>query len=215
MRAPVDVVRTAGAKDRAQSAGRLGSEPSSNATSHELLCRAQAGDRQAVNRLFDRYVPKLFRWAHQQVPVWARGAVDTVDLVQDAVLHGFRHLPTFVPERDGALLGYLRRALINRIRDQFRGAARHPVPAALDDSHAHPGASPLDLAIDEEDRRRYLAALQRLREVDRNAIVARIELGYTYEQLALMLGKPTPQAARLAVRRALLRLSMEMRPAEQ
>jgi hypothetical protein len=35
-------------------------------------------------------------------------------------------------------------------------------------------------------------------------------MGYSYEQLAVMLGKPTPEAARLAVRRALLRLKAEV-----
>ena len=37
-----------------------------------------------------------------------------------------------------------------------------------------------------------------------------MELGYSYEQLALVLKKPTPEAARLAVRRALLRLGEQM-----
>jgi RNA polymerase sigma-70 factor (ECF subfamily) len=180
-----------------------------------LLRRAQAGDSHAANRLFDRYVPRLLRWAHKRVPLWARGPQDTHDLVQDAVLHGLQHLQTFVPEREGALLGYLRRALLNRIRDQFRRAARHPAAAELGDACTDPTASPLDRAIDEEDRRRYVAALKRLRSADRNAIVARIELGYSYEQLALTLGKPTPEAARLAIRRALLRLSAEMRRAER
>jgi DNA-directed RNA polymerase specialized sigma24 family protein len=53
--------------------------------------------------------------------------------------------------------------------------------------------------------------LKRLRAADREAILGRLELGYSYEQLALILKKPTPGAARLAVRRALLRLSDEMR----
>jgi len=41
--------------------------------------------------------------------------------------------------------------------------------------------------------------------------VGRIELEYSYEQLALILRKPTPGAARMAVRRALIRLGDEMR----
>ena len=59
-------------------------------------------------------------------------------------------------------------------------------------------------------RERYLLALKRLRPADRNAIVARLDLGYTYEQLALVLQKPSAQSARLAVRRALLRLARQM-----
>ena len=37
-----------------------------------------------------------------------------------------RRLDSFEPQRDGALLGYLRRSLLNRIRDQFRRASRRP-----------------------------------------------------------------------------------------
>jgi RNA polymerase sigma-70 factor (ECF subfamily) len=179
--------------------------------STELLRQARAGQSQALDRLFARYLPQLRRWAHGRVPVWARNAADTGDLVQETVLHTIRNLDGFEPQREGALLGYLRASLLNRVRDRFRHAARHPAPERLNEALVDSGASPLELAIDREDRRRYRAALALLRTADRNAIVGRIELGYTYEQLALMLGKPTAESARLAVRRALVRLGNEMR----
>jgi RNA polymerase sigma-70 factor (ECF subfamily) len=181
--------------------------------SRELLRRAQAGDSQAVNRLFVRYMPPLLRFAHRRVPSWARSAVDTGDLVQDTMLQAFRRLKFFEPRRDGALLGYLRRSLLNRIRDQFRRAKRRPAPTELDEDTADAGASPLELTITENERTRYTAGLAGLRPADREAIVGRLELGYTYEQLALVLRKPTPEAARLAVRRALVKLGEQMRQA--
>jgi RNA polymerase sigma-70 factor (ECF subfamily) len=144
------------------------------------------------------------------VPLWARGAVDTADIVQDAILHTFKRLPSFEPQRDGALLGYLRRTLINGIRDQFRFAARHPPPLPIEDNHPGNDASPLEITVDLETRERYRRALMRLRPNDRNAILARLEHGFTYQQLALILSKPTAEAARLAVRRALVRLAKEM-----
>jgi RNA polymerase sigma-70 factor (ECF subfamily) len=178
--------------------------------SAELLRRARGGEKEALDQLFARYLPQLHRWAHRRVPPWARNAVDTGDLVQDAVLQTFRNLKSFEPQREGALLGYLRRTLLNRVRDQFRYAARHPSPTELNDALVDSGASPLEFTIDREDRRRYRTALKRLRAGDRDAIVGRIELGYSYEQLALVLKKTTPGAARLAVRRAILRLGDEM-----
>jgi len=137
--------------------------------------------------------------------------VDTADVVQETVLQTIRNLGSFEPQREGALLGYLRRALLNRVRDRFRYAARHPVAGEISETAPDGGASPLELAIDEEDRRHYQDALSRLMPGDREAIVGRVELGYSYEQLAFILKKPTPGAARVAVRRALLRLSDEMR----
>ena len=187
----------------------------SASSSQELLERARKGDAGALNRLFERYLPRLHRWAHRRVPTWARDAADTADLVQETVFHTLRRLDSFKPQRDGALLGYLRRSLVNRVHDQFRRASRRPQLEPLvdgrDEHVANDEASPLDVVIDHDDRRRYEAALKRLRPIDRRAIVASIELGYNYEQLALVLNKPTAPAARLAVRRALLRLGDEMR----
>ncbi len=184
-------------------------------SSQELFERARGGDARALDRLFARYLPRLRRWAHRRVPTWARDAADTADLVQETVFHTLRRLDRFEPQRDGALLGYLRRALLNRVRDQFRRASRRPqvdpLVDGLDERVAHDEESPLDLVIGHDDRRRYEAALKRLRPIDRRAIIASIELGYNYEQLALVLDKPSGPAARLAVRRALLRLGEEMR----
>jgi len=53
---------------------------------------------------------------------------------------------------------------------------------------------------------RYDAALQQLSATDREAIIGRLELQYDYQELAVMLGKPTANAARVAVTRALARL---------
>lgn len=57
---------------------------------------------------------------------------------------------------------------------------------------------------------RYERALARLKPDDQDAIVARVEMGYTYEELAEWLGKPSPDAARKAAQRALVRLAQEM-----
>lgn len=194
---------------KAPSASQRASQPASR----ELLRRARAGDGTALDRLFARYLPQLRRWAHGRVPAWARAAVDSGDLVQETVLHTIRNLDSFEPRREGALLGYLRRGLLNRVRDQIRRAARHPTRGGLDEAYVDPATSPLASAMDRENRQRYAAALTRLKPGDRTAIVGRIELGYSYEQLALTLAKPTAEAARLAVRRALLRLAEEMRGA--
>ena len=190
-------------------------EPDADVDSSMALWeRARKGDSGALNRLFARYLPRLHRWAHGRVPTWARDGADTADFVQETVLHTLRRLDAFEPQREGALMAYLRRALLNRIRDQFRLFSRRPDVGSLSDELAEQVAgddeSPLDAAISRADQQRYRAALVRLRPIDRRAIVASIELGYSYEQLALVLNKPSAPAARLAVRRALIRLGREM-----
>ena len=57
---------------------------------------------------------------------------------------------------------------------------------------------------------RFEQALARLQSTDQEAIVARIELDLPYRKLAQVLGKPSPDSARMAVTRALARLAEEM-----
>ena len=61
------------------------------------------------------------------------------------------------------------------------------------------GVSPLEEMLGQEKMARYDAALARLRPADREAIVARVELQYRYDELAIALGKPSANAARVAV----------------
>ena len=88
---------------------------------------------------------------------------------------------------------------------------RVPAPSELDDNAKDNSASPLDLAIGEEAVERYEAALARLRPEDREAIIARVEMESSYDDMARALGKPSAAAARMAAGRALLRLAEEMK----
>jgi RNA polymerase sigma-70 factor (ECF subfamily) len=176
-----------------------------------LLERAKGGDRLALDALFLRYRARLRAWSRGRLPRWARGVVDTEDVVQDAFLHTLRQLDHIEPRTDAGLQAYLRQAVRNRIKDELRRThARPPIDSvpALDPADHR---SPLEEAIGAETVERYERALAALRETEREAIVARIELGLDYEELAVMLGRPSPDAARMVVSRALLRLAQEMR----
>ena len=105
---------------------------------------------------------------------------------------------------------YLHQAVRNKIRDQLRRVARRPPGASIPSQLPNAGPSPLECAIGAENVELYEEALSRLRPEDREAIFLRIELGGTYAELAEALGKPTASAARMAVSRALLRLTEEM-----
>jgi RNA polymerase sigma-70 factor (ECF subfamily) len=179
-------------------------------SSTALLRRAQTGDSSAVERLVEKYLPRLRRWASGRLPRWARGTTDTVDVVHDSVLHVFSRLDRFEPRRRGALQAYLREAVRNRIRDELRRAQRLPRRAELDDTLPDEGPSPLEQAIGDEAALRYVEALRSLRHEDQQAIVARVELGYSYEQIALILNRRTSDAARMVMSRALVRLTEAM-----
>ena len=181
-----------------------------NPSSLTLLERARGGDAEALDALVTRYLARLQRWASGRLPKWARDVADTQDLVQETLFHTFKRIEGFEPRGEGALQAYLRQAILNRIRDQLRRVKRRPQLAALDAEPEDPGQSPLDAAIGRESVDRYERALARLEPDDREAIVARIELGFSNQEIAELLGKPTANAARVAVQRAILRLAREM-----
>jgi RNA polymerase sigma-70 factor (ECF subfamily) len=186
------------------------SRPFDPASTADLVERARRGDRAAVDALFVRHYPPLRRWASGRLPRWARDLSDTDDLVQEALLQTFRKIDGFEVRGAGALLAYLRQAVLNRIRDQLRRQRRRPPFTELTAGAADDGPSALDQAIGRDALDRYERALARLRADEQAALIGRIELGYTYEELAEHLGKPTSEAARKAAGRALMRLVQEM-----
>ena len=181
----------------------------------QLIERAHAGDQEALERLFARHLKPLQRWARGRLPKWARDLADTDDLVQDTLLQTFKRIEDFEPRRVGALQAYLRQAVLNRIRNELRRNGRQPHATDLEGLEVESVESPLEQAIGREAVERYEGALKRLTAEEREAIIARVEMGYSYEELAEALGKPTSEAARKAAHRALVRLAQEMEHAAE
>ncbi|MCA1562513.1 MAG: sigma-70 family RNA polymerase sigma factor [Acidobacteria bacterium] len=176
----------------------------------ELVNRAKTGDREALERLFARTIPALRRWASGRLPRSKRDLMETDDLVQETAIRAISRLGAFEPRHEGALQAYLRQAVMNRIRDEIRHSGRVPALTKVDDNVRDTDASPLEAAIGREAVDRYEAALARLRPDDREAIVARVEMDCSYAEVAQALGKPSADAARVAIGRALVRLAEEM-----
>lgn len=175
-----------------------------------VLERAKGGDRSAARILIERALPPLRHWSRGRLPRYARSGVDTEDLVQDAVVNTLKRQRAFTHRTVEGLRAYLRTAVINRIRDLIRGSRRRGTVVAVDDEVIVSGdVSPLERAIHRERLDEFLAALQRLRPADRQAIVWRVELGYSVAEIARRLGK-SDAAAAMTVSRALARLAFEM-----
>lgn len=177
----------------------------------DLIERIRGGDRDALERLMARHVGPLRRWVSGRLPRWARDLADTDDLVQDTLLRTFQKIGGFEHRGVGALQAYLRQAVLNRVRDELRHKARSPVMVDGGELSLEAAGSPLEEAMGREALERYDAALSRLTPEEREAIIGRVEMEYSYAELAEMLGKPSADAARKAARRALLRLAAEMK----
>jgi RNA polymerase sigma-70 factor (ECF subfamily) len=179
-------------------------------SSFELIERAQRGDASALDRLLARYRPRLQRWASGRLPRYAREVTDTEDLVQNALIGTFKNFHAFENRTEWALQAYLRTAVTNGIRDVMSAVGSRPRVEELGEHVEASGLSPFEAAVGAEVFGRYDRALATLDRIDREAVISRVELGCSYKEIAALLGKPSPDAARMTVARALAELAKAM-----
>ena len=178
-----------------------------------LVARTCKGDLDAENKLAERYWKALQGWAHGRLPLNARERADTDDLVQMTLLKTMEKLGTFEPRREGAFTAYLHQILMNQIRDEIRRAGRRPRQTELPETLRTKRKSPDDEVIQQEFVERYEAALEQLPEQQRKAVLMRLELGHSHQEVAEALGSPSPDAARMLLSRGLARLAELMQEA--
>jgi RNA polymerase sigma-70 factor (ECF subfamily) len=179
-------------------------------SSVELLRLAKAGNRAALDRLIDRYWERIHRWASGRLPQYARDFTDTDDIVQEALMGLVRTLDTFEYRGEWSIQAYLRKAAGNRIRAELRRHGTRPSIQTLPDGMSSPDLSPHEEAIGREVLARYDQALEHLSAVEREAVVAWVELGCSYKEIAELVDRPSTDAARMFVTRALEKLSRAM-----
>lgn len=200
------------AKDRSPSLSSEAdrpTDPSLQETS-ELLRLAKDGDDRARELLLARYLPRLQRWASGRLPRWARSLVDTSDVVQDVFLRTLQGLERVEVRGPGIFQAYVRRAVLNRIRDEVRWASRRPGPDGVPEELAAHEPTPLERAITSDTLGRYEAALEALGEDERELVHLRLELDFGWDEIARMTGRPSADAARMATKRAIARVAEAM-----
>lgn len=176
----------------------------------ELTLRARSGDQLAREVLCLRCLKSLTRYAAGRLPPSARDMLDTQDVVLEAVQRGMSHLDDFEVRHPGALLAYMRTTLRNLIIDSVRSRVKQPLKVSLDERHADRGQSPLERVLGEEQVAIYEAAVARLKPRDAALVTLKIEEHLSHAEIASELGFASSGAARVAARRAVLRLAHEM-----
>lgn len=179
-------------------------------TTASIIRRIHEGDEGARNLLAQRILPVLMRWAHGRVPARLRDMHDTDDLVQVTLIKALDRVKDFDPKQRGSFLAYLRKTMTNEIRDLIRRTAARPHREPIDGQIAAADHSPLEIAMGHEIHEAYEAALARLPGSKQDAVILRIEMGFTYPEVAAELDLASPDAARMLVTRALVRLADEM-----
>jgi len=165
-----------------------------------------------VDRLFARHLPAFASMGKRPAPEMdARRDGYRRSCPGNCVPGRQRRIESFEPRHEGALQAYLRQAIVNRIRDEVRRGIRAPLTTELDENQTDHSASPAGAG----DRPRGGRSVRSVRwracgPTSARRFVARIEMDCSYEEVAQALDKPSPDAARMAVSRALLRLAEEM-----
>ena len=151
----------------------------------QLVAAAQAGDRAAYGRLYDRFAPMVYGLLLARVP---RSDVD--DLVQDVFLQAMRRLSSLRSAE--AFGGWLATIARNRARDHWRrGEETVELP---DDVAGTPHPEAAALAV--------LAAIRRLPEAYRETLVLRLVEGMTGPEIAERTGL-TPGSVRVNLHRGM------------
>jgi RNA polymerase sigma-70 factor (ECF subfamily) len=177
----------------------------------EVSATDATADSTSVDILVHRCLPSVQRWAHRKVPRASRGDFDTKDLVQEAALRMLKRRSMFRPRHAHSVQAYLRRTVLNLVRDEARRLARRPAIVDLVEDLPCDQTGPLEIIFRHELRARYEEALRTLRPKDQRLIVASIEREHHVNDVARICGLRSPAAARVAVARACNRLMQKLR----
>jgi RNA polymerase sigma factor (sigma-70 family) len=179
-----------------------------------LLSRVRAGDPAARERLCGEYLPILMRWAHGRLPLAARDLAETADLVQVTLIKALSAIDRFEPRHEGAFLAYLRAALLNVMRSEIHRSlgTGHRLPLDSVEAHQVSGDSLLAQAIGPDLLWDYERALAELSPEWREAIILRLEFGFSFDEVAAAMDRSSGNAARMLVHRAVAALSERLGP---
>ena len=192
------------------------------ASTQSLVRQVQAGDRDALNQLYNRYVSRVLAAVRARLGAELRSKVESWDILQDAMLASLKNIESFEHNSEGAFLNWLAKVVENRIRDRldfFRAGRRdHRKEEALGGARSDDSSIPLDLPdrtglptpsemlILNEDLARLEQAMDRLPDESRELSVATKIEGRSYQEIAQDHGK-SPDAVRMQVNRALVALT--------
>jgi RNA polymerase sigma factor (sigma-70 family) len=186
------------------------SDSSALESTRTLLFRIREGDGEAREALLGRFLPSLRRWAHGRLPQGVRDLTETDDLVQVAFLRALPHFERFDPRRPGAFLCYLHQIVINLIREEMRRASRRPGHDPLPEELPEDRPEFLERTLGRNSIEAYEEALAGLTEEQQQAVVLRLEFGFSHQEIAHLLGRASANAVRMQVARGLIRLAEKM-----
>ncbi len=90
----------------------------------ELVAKAVAGDRVAIQQLLMTHTAAITRFAASRLPVSARDVIDPEDIVQQTFAEAFRCVSRFRQQEGASFLSWLTGIAENKIMDTVKGLQR-------------------------------------------------------------------------------------------
>jgi RNA polymerase sigma-70 factor (subfamily 1) len=188
-----------------------------------LVRRAQGGDHDALNQLFERYYDRIYRIVRIRMGARLRGVLESCDIVQQTCAVAARKIDSFEPKDGTSLIRWLARIAENQIhdeadkirtekRDTKREVALDAKVHGMQDSHpglqlAAGGASPSSIVANNELKEIYDACVESLPDSMRELILLREYAGASWATVVKELELPNEHAAQEAYRRAQIKLA--------
>lgn len=183
---------------------------------NEYLSRWSEGDEVALRELVERDVQWVHRHVRRRIGPELRKKIESVDVVQEAMVEVLRYAPRFVAPDQQRFRGLMVRIVENVLRDhhQFFHARRRAM------SQEASGADVLDLsgdsaerpdrAVESDDERRWLRlGLELLSPEDRRVVILRQWDELSFEDIGRELDVPA-NTARMRFSRAIGRLARKV-----
>ena len=182
---------------------------------HELVLRAQRGDKRAFGLLVDKYQRKLARLLSRMV----RDQAEIEDIVQDTFIKAYRALPNF--RGDSAFYTWLYRIGINTAKNYLVSMGRRPTVSTgveIEDAENFEGAdelrtmeTPESSLMAKQIAQTVNDAVANLPEDLRTAITLREIEGLSYEEIATVMDCPIG-TVRSRIFRARDMISLKLKP---
>jgi RNA polymerase sigma-70 factor (ECF subfamily) len=195
----------------------------------QLVRRAQAGDGDALQRLFARYYGRVHTIVRLRLGRRLRTRMESGDILQEVFLAALEGFDRFELRDEAAFIRWLARLVQNRIADaaDYHGAARRDLgrEVRLDGTDDGIGDAPGGLdpvasgllppdAVDVEQQRRLVEqCLLEMPEDYRELILLRDYAGSSWADVAEETERPSPDAARMMHAKAMVELARRLQAA--
>jgi RNA polymerase sigma-70 factor (ECF subfamily) len=194
----------------------------------ELIRRAQDGDVPAFGSLFSRYYERVHAIVRQRLGPALRADVESLDIVQDAMIDAVRGFQNFEMRDDGALTAWLAAIVENRIRgtrkylyaekrDRRRDVNYQQIVEHISQSNGSvflPQADdtpPPEAVAKRAEIEVLLESLDELPSHYREVLVLRDQKGLPWSEIAELLSRSSADAARMMHAKARIELRKEMK----